>query len=222
MNAGSGMMRGMSETIAIIGTGNVGGALAVRLGQAGYAVRLGAREGKDLGELVARVGAGASVDTPARVAAAADVVMLAVPGKAAVEAAAALGDLAGKVVVDCTNPVAWSGGPVWAPPAEGSNAAALATVLPGARVVKAFNTFGAEFHADPTLPGGPVDVQIAGDDADARRTVSAIAERLGFTPIDVGPLRNAALLENLAVLWIHLATVGGRGRNAAFRLVSRG
>lgn len=222
MNAGSGMMRAMSETIAIIGTGNVGGALAVRLGQAGYAVRLGAREGKDLGDLVARVGAGASVDTPARVAAAADVVMLAVPGKAAVEAAAALGDLTGKVVVDCTNPVAWSGGPVWAPPAEGSNAAALAAALPGARVVKAFNTFGAEFHADPTLPGGPADVQIAGDDADARRTVGAIAERIGFTPIDVGPLRNAALLENLAVLWIHLATVGGRGRNAAFKLVSRG
>lgn len=211
----------MSETIAIIGTGNVGAALAVRLGQAGYAVRLGAREGKDLGSLVERAGSGASVDTPAGAAASADVVMLAVPGNVAVEAARALGDLTGKVVVDCTNPVAWSGGPTWTPPTEGSNAAALAAALPGARVIKAFNTFGAEFHGDPTLPGGPVDVQIAGDDEDARHTVAAIAQRAGFTPIDVGPLRNAALLENLAVLWIHLATVGGRGRSAAFKLVQR-
>lgn len=212
----------MSETIAIIGTGNVGGALAVRLGRAGYAVRLGAREGKDLGELAARVGPSASVDTPARAAAGASVVILAVPGKAVVEAATALGELAGKVVVDATNPVAWSGGPVWAPPAEGSNAAALAAALPGARVIKAWNTFGAEFHGDPSLPAGPVDVQIAGDDAEARGIVAAIAERAGFTPIDVGPLRNAALLESLAVLWIHLATVGGRGRNAAFKLIARG
>lgn len=212
----------MSETIAIIGTGNVGGALAVRLGNAGYAVRLGVREGKAIDELVARVGPGASAATPAAAAAAADVVIMAVPGKALLEAATTLGDLRGKVVVDATNPVAWREGPVWAPPAEGSNAAALAAALPGARVVKAWNTFGAEFHADPALPAGPVDVQIAGDDAQARQTVADIAARAGFTPVDVGPLRNAALLESLAVLWIHLATVGGRGRNAAFKLLARG
>lgn len=211
-----------TETIAIIGTGNVGGALAVRLARAGYAVRLGAREGKDLSPLVAEAGPNARQDTLAGAAAAASVVILAVPGNAVVEAATALGDLGGKVVVDATNPVAWSGGPVWAPPAEGSNAATLAAALPGAHVIKAFNTFGAEFHADPALPGGPVDVQIAGDDATARSTVGAIAQRAGFTPIDVGPLRNAALLESLAVLWIHLATVGGRGRNAAWKLVARG
>lgn len=212
----------MSETsIGIIGTGNVGGALGVRLAQAGYAVRFGARAGKDLGELVARAGPTASACSPAEAVAGADVVVLAVPGQAAVEAATALGSLEGKVVVDCTNPVAWDGGPVWSPPPEGSNAAALAAALPGARVVKAFNTFGAELHADPSLPGGPADVQLAGDDAEARATVAAMAERTGFTPIDAGPLRNAAVLENLAVLWIHLATVGGRGRNAAFRLVSR-
>lgn len=211
-----------STTIAIIGTGNVGGALAVRLARAGYAVRLGVRGEKDVSALLERAGSNASVDTPDGAVAAADVVILAVPGKVAVEAATALGRLAGKVLVDTTNPVAWDGGPVLAPPTGGSNAAALAAALPGARVVKAFNTFGAEFHADPSLPGGPVDVQVAGDDAEAKRTVAAIAERSGFTPIDVGPLRNAALLESLAVLWIHLATVGGRGRNAAFKWVSRG
>jgi len=211
-----------THTIAIIGTGNVGGALAVRLAKAGYAVRLGVREGKDQSELLGRAGPTATVDTPAGAAAAADVVVLAVPGNAAVEAATALGELAGKVIVDTTNPVAWNAGPVLAAPAEGSNAAALAAALPKARVVKAFSTFGAEFHADPSLPGGPVDVQIASDDAEARQLVAAIAERAGFNPVDVGPLRNAALLESLAVLWIHLATVGGRGRNAAFKLITRG
>jgi hypothetical protein len=221
------MLEPMSETkqtIAIIGIGNVGGALAVRLARAGYAVRLGVREDskKDQGGLLERAGPNASVDTPAGAAAAADVVVLAVPGNAAVQAAVALGDLAGKVIVDTTNPVTWNAGPVLAPPAEGSNAAALAAALPGARVVKAFSTFGAEFHADPSLPGGPVDVQIASDDAEAKRTVAAIAERTGFNPVDVGPLRNAALLESLAVLWIHLASVGGRGRNAAFKLIARG
>lgn len=213
----------MSETsIAIIGTGNVGGGLGVRLAQAGYPVRFGAREGKGLGELLTRAGSTASVHAPAEAAAEADVVFLAVPGNAAVAAATALGSLTGKVLVDCTNPVAWDGGPVWSPPAEGSNAAALAAALPGVFVVKAFNTFGAEFHADPSLPGGPADVQIAGDDVAARATVAGIAERAGFCPVEVGPLRNAALVESLAVLWIHLATVGGRGRTAAFRLVSRG
>lgn len=212
----------MSDTsIAIIGTGNVGAALGVRLGRAGYAVRFGAREGKDLHALVARAGGSASVATPAEAAAGADVVVLAVPGKVAVEAATALGDLAGKVVVDCTNPIAWDAGPVWDPPAAGSNTAALAAALPDARVVKAFNTFGAELHADPMLLAGPVDVQIAGDDTSARATVAAIAERAGFTPVDVGPLRNAALLESLAVLWIHLAMVGGHGRNVAFKLLAR-
>ena len=214
-------MSDSSNTIAIIGTGNVGAALAVRLGRAGYAVRLGVRGDKDLRELLERAGPNVRVETLAGAVAAADVVVLAVPGKVAVEAATALGELAGKVIVDTTNPVGWNAGPVLAPPAEGSNAAALAAALPKARVVKAFNTFGAEFHADPSLPGGPADVQLASDDADAKRTVAAIAERSGFTPIDVGPLRNAALLESLAVLWIHLATVGGRGRDAAFKLVSR-
>jgi hypothetical protein len=88
-------------------------------------------------------------------------------------------------------------------------------------VVKAFNTFGAEIHADPRLSAGPADVCLAGDDADAKRIVGEIATRAGFRPIDAGPVRNAALLENLAVLWIHLALVGGQGRDVAFKLLGR-
>jgi len=68
----------------------------------------------------------------------------------------ALGDLSGKVLVDCTNPVRWDGGPVWSPPAAGSLTAAVKAAQPSAQVVKAFNGFGAEFHAEGlTVTGGP-------------------------------------------------------------------
>jgi len=207
--------------IAVIGAGNVGGGLGTTLSRAGYPVTFGVRPGRDIAELLTGCGDQASSTDPAAAAAAADVVFLAVPASSAIEAATSLGDLTGKVVVDCNNPLRWENGPVWNPPHEGSLAQAIAAAVPGARVVKAFNTFGAEFHADPALGGSGVDVPIATDDDDARAMIHAIAVRAGFTPVDVGPLRNAALLENLAMIWIHLAMVGGRGRNFAFKLVER-
>ena len=139
---------------------------------------------------------------------------LAVPGSAAVDVARGLAaELAGKIVVDCNNPLTWKDGPVWTPPAEGSLAAAIAKAAPGARVVKGFNTFGAEFHANPKLAGVAADVFFAGDDAEAKKTLAEVAKQAGFSPVDAGPLRNAPVLENVAMLWIHLATVGGQGRN---------
>ena len=209
------------STVAIIGAGNVGAALAATFGRAGVAVRLGLRAGKDAGELLARLGERASAHPIEEAVAGGEVVFLAVPGSAALQAARSLGDVGGRVLVDCTNPLTWSEGPVWAPPPEGSNAQAIQAALPDARVVKAFNTFGAELHAEPAIAGAGADVHIAGDDAAARAAVSALARAAGFTPLDCGPLRNAAVLENLAMLWIHLATVGGQGRQIAFRLVRR-
>jgi hypothetical protein len=101
-------------------------------------------------------------------------------------------------------------------PPEGSIAAAVAAAVPTLRVVKGFNAFGAEIHQNPTTRAGPAIVPLAGDDATAKGAVARIAELAGFAPIDVGPLRNAPLLESLAVLWIHIATKGGRGREWAF------
>jgi 8-hydroxy-5-deazaflavin:NADPH oxidoreductase len=146
------------------------------------------------------------------------VVFLAVPGSAAVDVARGLADrLAGKVVVDCNNPLVWKEGPVWTPPAEGSLAAAIAKAATGARVVKAFNQFGAEFHQDPR----GAQVFLAADDAEAKARVTEVARAAGFDPVDSGPLRNAAVLENVAMLWIHLATVGGHGRSFTFRMDKR-
>ena len=150
-----------------------------------------------------------------------EVVFLCVPATVAVAAAQAAGNLRRKVLIDCTNPVVWKDGPVLVPPPEGSVTAALAAALPEARVVKGFNTFGAEIHRDPSIGGAPAVVFLAGDDGIALERVGEVAVRAGFAPIVVGGLRNAALLEALAVLWIHLALVGGQGRQFAFGLARR-
>jgi hypothetical protein len=210
-----------STRIAIIGAGNVGGNLGRRLGRSGFPVQFGVRSGADVSALLADCGEGASSASPEAAAKIADVIFLAVPGGVAVDAAKSLGDITGKVLVDCNNPLRWDAGPVWTPPPEGSLSAAIAAAVPSARVVKAFNTFGAEFHADPRIGDTSVDVYIAGDDADAKQLVSKVASRAGFTPIDSGPLRNAAVLENVAMLWIHLALAAGHGRGIAFKLLRR-
>jgi 8-hydroxy-5-deazaflavin:NADPH oxidoreductase len=213
----------VATNVAIIGAGNVGGNLGVRLSNAGVAVKFGVRGKTDVSPLLARCAKDASTAEPAEAAKWGDIVFLAVPGSAAVEVTRSLAkELEGKVVVDCNNPLVWKEGPVWNPPAEGSLALAIAKVAPGARVLKAFNTFGAEFHADPKLPGGGVDVYIAGDDAAGKKALSEVATQGGFNPVDAGPLRNASVLENLAMLWIHLATVGGYSREFAFKMQKRG
>ena len=99
--------------------------------------------------------------------------------------------------------------------------AQLAAAYPRARWVKGFNTFGAQFHRSPVLADTAIDVHLASDDPEAKSRVAGIAEHAGFAVVDAGPLRNAAVLENLAVLWIHLALVEGHGRFIGFELLER-
>jgi hypothetical protein len=210
-----------SKKIAIIGTGNVGAAIGTHLAQSGQSVVFGTRRPGEVTDLLGKAGPNATAKLPAEAAAEADVILLAVPAAAAVDAARSLGDLTGKVLVDCNNPLRWDKGPVWNPPAEGSLTAALTQAAPSAKVVKAWNTFGAEFHGNPKTAEGPADLYMAGDDAEAKALVAQIGESAGYRPVDAGPLRNAAVLENLAILWIHLAIAGGQGRDFAFRMARR-
>lgn len=196
---------------AVLGSGNVGQALAARLRHAGVDVRFGVRTPEGPVDGIPEM-------PPAQAAQGADIILVAVPAAAAIEALRAAGNIDGTIVVDCTNPLAWNNGPVWSPPAGGSSTAAIAATFPAARVVKGFNHFGVEIQARPSLASGPADAFFAGDDTGAKQAVMALAARMGFAPHDAGPLRNAAVLENLAVLWIHLATVGGAGRNFSFRM----
>jgi hypothetical protein len=201
----------------------VGGNLGARLSTSGFPVRFGVRPGSDVKDLLAGCAKDASTADVAGAAAWGEVVVLAVPGKVAVDVARSLAkELEGKIVVDCNNPLTWRDGPVWAPPAEGSLAAAIAKAAPGARVVKGFNTFGAEFHKDPSHAGRPADVFFASDDAAAKKTLADVATRAGFRPVDAGPLRNASVLENVAMLWIHLAMAAGHGRDFTLVMQSKG
>jgi hypothetical protein len=207
--------------VAVLGAGKLGSALAERLLHAGVDVRFGVRDPAAAAAELTGAVAGVRTVEPREAAVDADIVLLAVPAVAAIEAARAAGELQGKILLDCTNPVRRENGPVWAPPAEGSVAQALAAALPGVTVIKGFNHFGADVVRSPELATGPVDAFFAGDNQEAKASVIDLARRMGFRPHDAGPLRNAALLENLAILWIHLATIGGLGRTFGFRLEDR-
>lgn len=209
-------------TAAILGGGSVGGALGARLLHIGATVRFGLRAPEAPRRPPARGAEGIPALPPAEAAAGAEMIFLAVPASAALDATRSAGDLTGKILVDCTNPLRWEDGPVWAPPPEGSVTQALAAAFPGLPVVKGFNHFGAEIQADPRFPSGPADALFASDDAAAKARVMGLAASMGFRPRDAGPLRNAGVLENLAVLWIHLAVAGGVGRNFNFRVEVRG
>ena len=203
--------------IAILGAGNVGRALASRLG--GHRVSFGVRAPNDPKHAdAARLGA---LATPAAAVRDAALVIVALPWRETEGALGALGAaLDGKVVVDATNPIrADFGGLEFGQ--DDSAGERLQRRLPKARVVKAFNTTGAENMADPAYPDGQVTMLVAGDDADATATVRDLATAMGFEARIVGPLALARQLEQFAWLWIHLAFKAGLGRAIAFRLVTR-
>jgi 8-hydroxy-5-deazaflavin:NADPH oxidoreductase len=207
--------------IAVIGVGNVGRTLGVRWAQNGHQVVFGARDpgGEKVRRAVIEAGGNATTAAVAEAAAGARVVVLATPWHATQSAVTAAGDLAGKVVVDCTNPLAPGLQPALSATTSGAEQVAQWAV--GARVVKAFNTTGYENMADPTYDGGPVTMFICGDDTAAKEIVAGLAGELGFEVVDAGPLPVARNLEALALVWIRLAMGQGFGRNIAFKLVRR-
>jgi hypothetical protein len=149
-----------------------------------------------------------------------ELVVLAVPWPAVDDALAELGDLGGRVLLDCTNPLApdLSGLATGGDTSGGEHVASRAAT---ARVVKIFNTTGSDNMARPAYPDGPASMLLCGDDADARKTAARLAGDLGFDPVDAGGLDAARLLEPLALLWIRLAMRQGLGRDIAFRLMRR-
>ena len=204
--------------IAIIGMGNVGTALGRKWTAAGHQVTFGSRD-PNKGRAEAKQ-IGASTAGIKDAAAGAEVVLLAVPYPAIRDTLAAIGDLAGKVLLDCTNPLTadLSGLTVGHTSSGGEEVARLA---PGAKVVKIFNTTGAANMADPNYGGTAVTMLYAGDDAGAKRTAAKLASDVGFDPVDVGPLSAARLLEPAALVWITLAIRQNMGTDFALTLVRR-
>ena len=200
--------------IAIIGAGNVGRALAGRFAKAGHDVVFGVRDpaaakNAALPHLAYRL---------ADAAATAEAIVLSTSWAGA-EAACRAMDLVGKIVLDCTNPLAMGpAGRELAVAHTNSAGELVAGWCPGAYVYKAFNTVPAEVMVAPERMTVKPVVFVAGDEAAHKPAALTLVEDTGFEARDAGPMRNARMLEYLALLYLDLAMVRGMSRNFAFAL----
>jgi hypothetical protein len=207
--------------IAIFGSGNVGTALAGGWVKAGHEVCFGSREpqGAKISALLARLGPHACADNLAGAARWGEVIVLATPWHTTRAVLEGLGDLGGKVLLDCINPIGADG--QLQVGLTTSAAEQIAGWARNTRVVKAFNMTGAGNMANPGYPEGKASMLFCGDDAAARDVAARLIGDLGMDPVDVGPLSMARFLEPMAMVWIGLAYRQGLGPNIAFRLMKR-
>jgi hypothetical protein len=192
------------SSISIIGSGGMAAALGRLAARAGYTVEVISRDGSKAHALAKQIGGGATI---ARFGAApaADIVLLAVPYSAVLDVVRQYGEaLAGKLLVDMTNPVG-SDLESFVTAADSSGAREIMKAAPAdAKVVKAFNTLFSHILAAGPVAGRPLDVFIAGDDAQAKASVSRFIESLGLRPMDTGPLPMARTLEHMCLLSLGL------------------
>ena len=204
--------------IAIIGAGSVGATLARAWIKHGEEVSWGLRNPADPKYTTLPKD---RLKAPAEAVKGAEVVVIATPWSAAEAAINSLGSLAGKTVIDCMNPLGM--GPDGLQLVLGFNTSAgeqVASWSPGALVFKTLNTTGAGNMAKAAdYPVKPL-MLVAGDDAGRKQVVMELVGKLGFQPVDAGPLKNARLLEPFAMVWIDQAMKRGRGRDFAFALVN--
>jgi 8-hydroxy-5-deazaflavin:NADPH oxidoreductase len=204
--------------ISIIGAGNVGKALAAAFSRAGHTVIIASRDPEDAGSVAAATGAQVATSN-ADAARRGQVVVFAVPFTSAPEIAAEIADaVVGKPVIDATNRMSFGAdGP--AIDTTTSNAEELAALLPGANVVKAFNTLFASNQADPIADGVQLDGFVAADDAAAKATVLELVASIGLRPVDAGPLARARQLEGLAFLNITINIANSGSWQSGWKLV---
>jgi predicted dinucleotide-binding enzyme len=203
--------------IAIIGTGNVGGALATRWASKGHEIFLGVRDtGRFKGmELLNNP---RTVALPVQEAvSAAEVVLLSTPAMQAVEVAQSLGDTTDKVILDAMNIVMGRG-----PQGYRSTTDAVLAHTSTRDVVKCFNTTGFNNMADPVYGGEALDLFVAGDSERGRAVAVQLAKEAGFAECySVGGNDRFELMEQFAWFWINLAMFQGQGREIGFKLLKR-
>ncbi len=197
--------------IGVLGSGDVGQALTRGYLRHGHDVRIGTRK-SDV--------SGLPVGPAAEVAAAAELVVLAVLGSAAVGLVQQLApQLDGKVVVDATNPLDFStGAPRLFVGIDDSLGEQVQRAAPGSRVVKAYNTVGNALMVDPDLPGGPPTMLLCGDDDAAKTVVGALLEETGWDVVDLGGIEASRSLEPLCLAWVAYGMRTGTWQHA-FRLL---
>jgi len=203
--------------IAIIGTGNVGGALATKWANAGHEILLGVQDlehfkGKEL--LKNR---NTSAHSVAEAVKAAEVILIATPAMAAVEVARSLGDTTGKVIIDAMNIIMGRG-----PAGYGTTAQAILDNTQTRDVVKCFNTTGFNNMVNPVYHGTAIDLFVAGDSEKGKKIASQLVTDAGFAACyDIGGNDRFQLMEQFAWFWINLAMFQGHGREIGFKLMKR-
>jgi 8-hydroxy-5-deazaflavin:NADPH oxidoreductase len=212
--------------VGILGTGDVARALGNGFVELGHEVRMGARSAtneKSL-EWVKSAGPRASPGTFEDAAAFGEVVLLCTKGTAN-ENAIALAkqeNFDGKVVIDTTNPLDFSGGmpPKLAISGNDSGGEQVQRLLPKAGVVKAFNIVGNAYMFRPDFPGGPPDMFICGNDAEAKKKVTGILKDFGWPTIDIGGIEGSRYLEAMCIVWVIAGARGGNW-NQAFKMLRK-
>ena len=211
------MVDRLAETrVGVLGTGEVGRRLASGFRERGHEVTIGSRDPKtpELREWLSTEGAGIHAGTFAEAAAGSELLALAVLGDAAEQVIADAGreSFAGKVVIDAMNPLDFSGGfpPKLSISGEDSLGERVQRALPDAKVVKAFNIIGNPYFVDPSFSEGQPTMLIAGDDADAKRTVTDLLGDFGWSDIvDIGGIDGSRELEAICIAWVKIGGVRG-------------
>ncbi len=203
--------------IAIIGSGNVGGALAQRVLQTQHTLAVGVKF--PLSEkstvLAANIGSEylCSVEDACKKA---EIIIITTPPNVVLELLPQIGNVTNKIIVDATNSVRIK--------PEGFDTAyhAIKTILKTPSVVKCFNTTGFENMQNPNYNGDGIDLFCAGNDVLVKQTIMQLTKEMGFgNCYDFGGDDKVVLLEQFALSWINLAIMQGLGRNIAFKLISR-
>lgn len=203
--------------VGILGSGEVGKALARGFIALGHDVKIGSRTPKKLAGFVDEMGTHASSGTPEETAAFGDLIVLAPLGVAALETIDLAGkdNFRGKVVIDVNNPLDHSSGvPRLTVGHTDSLGEQIQRAIPEARVVKAFNTVGNPHMFKPDFPGGPPDMFICGNDDEAKKVVGQVCQAFGWGVIDIGGIEGARYLEPMCMAWVAHGIKSGKWDHA--------
>ena len=208
--------------ITVLGSGDIGGALALAFSRTHDVTVSGSRPGSESAARVVAESGGRVRELPAREGVErAELVVFAVPWQAVDRAldAELVAALRGKILLVVTLP--WNESDTLMLGTTTSGAEYIASRASGARVVQAFNTVASATVAAPAAHGLPATVIVSSDDAPARQIVAGLAREVGFDVVDAGPLRSARYTEPMAMLYAQLAFDGGLGEDVAFRVLHR-
>ena len=203
--------------IAIIGTGNVGGALATKWANKGHQISLGVLDMTDFKGRYLLENPNTDVMSTQDAVSLSEVILLATPATAAIEVAKSLGDTTGKIIIDAMNIVMGKG-----PEGFTNTADAILTNTHSKEVVKCFNTTGFNNMEDPIYSGLAIDMFVCGNSTRGKEMTTQLAKDADFAECyDIGGNDKFFLIEQFANFWINLAMFQGQGREIAFKLLKR-